>query len=254
MHYSRFKVHGTPQGPGRRQQPPVCVTDGCAARPVARDLCKRHYYATKRAAERAERVPPPPKPVALCAVDECGEVVKSRGWCGKHYQRWRRFGAPDFMPPSHDKRCVVEGCDGVTNARGLCGRHYYRWQTYGDPLISKNKPRSQEPVRKHAPRECATCGHLFDPGASSARKYCGRGCRPTRASVGVNKRSTVERLARIHGWFCYLCFADIDPAAYWPNTKAGSVDHVLAVHNGGTDDIDNLGLACLGCNLAKGTS
>ena len=33
-------------------------------------------------------------PKRLCAVEGCGSVVKSLGWCGKHYQRWRNHGDP----------------------------------------------------------------------------------------------------------------------------------------------------------------
>jgi hypothetical protein len=32
-----------------------------------------------------------------------------------------------------------------------------------------------------------------------------------------------------------------------------TVDHILAVANGGTDDFDNLQTLCMSCNLAKGT-
>lgn len=253
-HYSRWKVHGTPTAPGRREQASACSMSGCTEKPTALDLCKRHYYAEARRRERAAR---PPKPVTVppdCAIEGCGALAKTRGWCGAHYQRWRRFGDPAFAPPESRKSCRIEGCDGVTNARELCGRHYYRWKRYGDPLAGKNRPRVSEPIRQHPPRACVTCDQMFDPGPSIVRKYCGRQCRPSRSSVGVNKRATVERLARIHGWFCYLCFDPIDAGLYWPNTKAGSVDHVLAVVKGGTDDLDNLGLACLGCNLAKGTT
>lgn len=250
MHYSRWKAHGTPDGPARRIQSAACISGGCAEKPVARDLCKRHYYAAKRVEERAQRPTPPTPPP--CAVEGCEGRVKARGWCDAHYQRWRRFGDPTFAPTIRRKRCTIDGCDRVTNARGLCQRHYYRWHRYGDPLTSPNQPRTSEPVRAYPPRQCVTCGEDFDPGPSAARRYCNRRCRPSRASAGVNNRATVVRLAAIHGWFCYLCLEPIDPQLFWPNLEAGSVDHVVAVKNGGKDDVSNLGLAHLAHNLAKG--
>lgn len=30
----------------------------------------------------------------LCAVDECGRTAALKGWCEKHYRRWKRHGDP----------------------------------------------------------------------------------------------------------------------------------------------------------------
>lgn len=30
----------------------------------------------------------------LCAIPECGKVHFCRGWCTKHYARWRKYGDP----------------------------------------------------------------------------------------------------------------------------------------------------------------
>lgn len=30
-----------------------------------------------------------------CSVDGCGRRSRARGWCAKHYHRWRTLGAPD---------------------------------------------------------------------------------------------------------------------------------------------------------------
>jgi len=32
------------------------------------------------------------------------------------------------------KSCSVEGCNGKHNARGFCNKHYYKWKKYGNPL------------------------------------------------------------------------------------------------------------------------
>lgn len=31
----------------------------------------------------------------MCSVSDCSNLVVARGWCGKHYQRWVKFGDPD---------------------------------------------------------------------------------------------------------------------------------------------------------------
>jgi hypothetical protein len=39
-----------------------------------------------------------------CAVDECQAVVLARGWCVKHYTRWKRYGDPAINLRAGDDR------------------------------------------------------------------------------------------------------------------------------------------------------
>ncbi|MFC0504956.1 HNH endonuclease [Micromonospora costi] len=101
-------------------------------------------------------------------------------------------------------------------------------------------------------RSCVTCGKEFDPGGSAVRKYCGKRCKPSgRIAGSVNKRSWVEKLGGQDGWKCWLCELPVDPSLYWPHRWAGSVDHVVHVSNGGTDERSNLRLAHLTCNVSR---
>jgi len=34
------------------------------------------------------------KPVGVCSVGGCDNKKVARGWCGKHYQRWAKYGDP----------------------------------------------------------------------------------------------------------------------------------------------------------------
>lgn len=34
-----------------------------------------------------------------------------------------------------NKQCSIEGCENPVIARGWCGKHYARWKTHGDPSI-----------------------------------------------------------------------------------------------------------------------
>jgi hypothetical protein len=36
------------------------------------------------------------------------------------------------------RTCAVEGCAGGYSAKGYCGRHYKAWRKYGDPLMSQD--------------------------------------------------------------------------------------------------------------------
>jgi DNA-binding XRE family transcriptional regulator len=73
-----------------------------------------------------------------CAVEGCEGQHKARGYCHKHYQRWRKCGDPLKVvplgrPPRVKPLCMVDGCEGKHEARGFCNRHYLRWQRRGDP-------------------------------------------------------------------------------------------------------------------------
>jgi hypothetical protein len=263
-------------------------------------LCKKHYYEQWWEARGGKPSRTHPRvyryksisealsqPITICRVAGCGGKSQARGWCGAHYQRWRRFGDPLFHPPEQVRRCSVEGCDRTSNARQLCSSHYRRWQLYGDPLLTKHTShvakagekvcavedcpnrvlslglchKRYSRLRKHgdvnfvpapADRTCLTCGGTFNPGRGSARKYCGKACKPSgRIAGSVNKRSWVEKIASEDGWNCWLCGQEVNPDFYWPNPLAGSVDHVIPVSRGGTDARSNLRLAHVSCNSRK---
>ncbi len=284
----------------RRVRPTVCKESDCPNAPKSRGLCSKHYSRV-RSIELVDWRGPSPEtdparsyadrprkraPVA-CSVVDCAKRAAVRGWCGAHYQRWRRFGDPTFFPPEEPRMCSLEGCRRSSNARGFCSAHYRRWQLYGDPLQTKWRTHIPAPgearcdvagcdrranvgrmcsmhygrLRRHGDvnvrsvettRICATCGAAFDPGGGRARKYCGKRCKPSgRIAGSVNKRSWVLKLGNEEGWNCWLCNEPVDPALHWPHRFAGSVDHVVPVSLGGTDERKNLRLSHLTCNTSK---
>ena len=42
--------------------------------------------------------------LTTCSIDGCEQPPKSRGWCPKHWERWRRHGSPTYEPPSTTDR------------------------------------------------------------------------------------------------------------------------------------------------------
>lgn len=244
-HYSRFRVHGDPMKGARTIQASECIYAGCSTKPLAKNLCRKHYYRSKK----APKVLKQPKIRSLCSVEECTNISVARGWCGAHYQRWRRFGNPEYYVPEPNTQCRIKGCNRTVNARGLCGPHYYRWSRYGDPEFTEIRKTPNRPTLPD--RICKTCGAIFSPGTSTVRKYCGRKCSRARRGGSVNRRAWVNKLGDRDGWICHLCLGAIQKELNWPNGQAGSVDHIIPVSHGGDDSPENLAIAHLTCNTSR---
>lgn len=72
----------------------------------------------------------------LCSIDSCVTPKVTRGWCSKHYQRWKRNGDPmklTVMPNHTMLVCGLGDCTKKYYAKGFCSTHYYSWRQYGDP-------------------------------------------------------------------------------------------------------------------------
>ena len=69
-----------------------------------------------------------------CTIDGCTGFVQGRGWCFRHYQRWRRHGDPLHLVLRPARLpCSVPDCAELAKGRGFCGKHYQRWRKRGDP-------------------------------------------------------------------------------------------------------------------------
>jgi hypothetical protein len=115
--------------------------------------------------------------MTTCTIDGCTNPHEARGWCLKHYKRWRKTGNPvkikiagiDYLIP---KLCTIEGCDRKHVAKGYCSKHWLRWKRRGTPyeVHRAGRPRGDEPtwraihLRLHKDRgrakgyACVDCG------------------------------------------------------------------------------------------------
>ena len=74
-----------------------------------------------------------------CSIEGCSKPAVSRGWCEKHYSRWKRHGDPNVVKLSREKHlCSVEGCERDARSLGLCRAHWTRLKKSGD--VQENKP------------------------------------------------------------------------------------------------------------------
>lgn len=176
-----------------------------------------------------------------CSIDACENPAAKRGWCSKHYQRWRKTGDPLGLRAgrwaSHTvgAPCAVDGCAKRTHARGWCIGHYQRWRTNGDPggsLAPHTRPADErfwEKVEKGGPDDCwlwtanktAPNGHgrfLGPDGQIMAHRYA------YEALVGpIPEGLVIDHLCRVR-----LCVNPdhLEPVTAEENTRRGWRDRM----------------------------
>jgi predicted XRE-type DNA-binding protein len=134
-----------------------------------------------------------------CAVAGCkGDASRSaggvRGWCRKHYKRWKRNGDPEKTVVTiggATGTCSVDGCGSAAKVKGMCKAHERRLRIYGDP---NGKPSWRTPSQEayqwlvnHKSYDCDDCliwpfqrspngyGHLRTPDGrrtTASREMC----------------------------------------------------------------------------------
>lgn len=99
------------------------------------------------------------KSMVICSVDSCTRPVAAVGWCGTHYQRYRRFGALE-----------------VPDRIAACGHRVPR-----RPGPPRRLCQACDAARQPKPRQivCAACSATFDVPVRSGRlpTYCSSRCK-----------------------------------------------------------------------------
>lgn len=68
-------------------------------------------------------------------IDGCDSPFYGRGWCAKHWKRWRAHGDPLGSAPKRPPRlCSIDGCGQRHRGHGYCDQHLSRFKRHGDPL------------------------------------------------------------------------------------------------------------------------
>lgn len=64
-----------------------------------------------------------------CTVNGCGNKHAAHGYCGKHYQRWKRHDNPLSSPrPEYPQVCTFSGCTSKYYGLGYCLKHYRQYK------------------------------------------------------------------------------------------------------------------------------
>lgn len=96
-----------------------------------------------------------------CTIQGCEGRIVARGYCGKHYQRWKKNGDPLVtLTPGRGVfiECAVDGCGRRSALRGFCRTHYSRMLSTGDPEGLKRAPNGSGWI-SHGYRVLPLAGH-----------------------------------------------------------------------------------------------
>ena len=83
-----------------------------------------------------------------CKIDGCDRPSAGRGWCQKHWARWRKHGDPMMVKPKvrpfkYGPICAVDECAKPHHANGYCIYHNDRNTRNGHPTaaVKQGRPR-----------------------------------------------------------------------------------------------------------------
>lgn len=203
-----------------------------------------------------------------CFVSGCDAPRHAKGWCLKHYTRWRRLGSPTARMRGEvvDGRKICPGCgvDKPLPEYGASTRE--RCLACVAERARQRRAVRPDPPRPKHPAVCEHCGAAFmadkrrwrycSPECTKARQYRDNwknvAHRRIKERGVVVERFTREDIFERDGWVCQICHDPIDPAAKWPDTRCASIDHIIPISKDGEHSRANVQAAHLRCNLSKG--
>lgn len=68
----------------------------------------------------------------ICKAEDCGKDAIAKGFCNKHYRRFKKHGDPLYKKEL--RICSIEGCGRKHEGLGYCNRHYQQYLRFDDPL------------------------------------------------------------------------------------------------------------------------
>lgn len=126
----------------------------------------------------------------------------------------------------------------------------------------KDREIAARTASRPADRQCVHCGQLMPQAMRIDAKFCSEQCNSAAHAITrkMAKRANTDKpdvllsrayIAERDGWRCGICGGRVSMTRKHPDPLCASIDHIVPVAAGGNNDLANLQLAHLRCNLAK---
>ena len=119
----------------------ICSIENCNKIVVCKGLCNMHYTRLKRHGNPLTKLLNEHSS-DICIIKGCNKKRHDNEYCGTHAARLRRIGKL-----GKKSKCSVDGCDNFSMTKGYCEKHYYRFRKYDDPLKLADKEKTKEKQR-----------------------------------------------------------------------------------------------------------
>ena len=211
---------------------------------------------------RRKRNPKPPKPLREAECVNCSKQfetnIANKTLCSdecrkehyrKQYNRKRTIKLYRY-------KCIE------------CGKHGHskRKKDYCSDKCSDMAYSKKKSIKQRRLKKCAYCNKWH----YKSRVYCSDECSKRNMKrnhvIAKTKRMTkarqngqfdadidIYKLIERDGKQCYLCGDAVSFDCHYNDPKYPTIEHVLAIANGGTHSWDNVKVACRDCNNHKGT-
>lgn len=231
-------------------------------------LCGKHYQRLKRhGSTNPEGVQFRDHSVKSCRWQDCGQPVKAKGYCLRHYQRFNLYGDPsatklrdvDLNLPRYCEHCGKDISDRRSNAV-FCSRDCKTKASDRRRLIDgREKTRNQKRYPKERRRRKKQARDLYwatQPRQLEKSKAWRHANPDKRYAHHINRRGRKfnnpgfaevtdwewRRMVQRTGYRCTYC-------GKRPNKLV--MDHIIPLSRGGRHAPGNVTPACTGCNGAK---
>lgn len=142
-----------------------------------------------------------------------------------------------------------------------CGKEFWPWfdGTHARKFCNRRCafPKKPKAIRVPQERGCQWCGNQFR--GRRSQKFCRKQCndiakskrRKAKLRGSTAPETSIAYIYERDRGTCWLCKQKVKRSVRWPLSGAPSIDHVIPLSKGGTDEPSNLRLAHLGCNRTK---